>query len=276
MNIKEVETSAGVAKQNIRYYEKEGLLKPKRNQENGYREYEAEDIETLKKIRVLRKVGMPIEDIRKVLEGTLELKSAVQKQTEQIQREKLDLEAALAICQELEPATIQNLDADRYLNQIEQEEKKGNRFFDILEDYKKISKAEGQKIFSFLPDNIIESPEEFTTELLHYANQNHDDIVITKESMYPEFELNGIEYTAHREHHRYGPIVCCEAVHPEELEPAEIPSGRKKWLKRIRWAIPYVLVFGFLFLITNSWIVLIAGGLFMIFGACRGTIFDLM
>lgn len=38
MRINEVERRVGVTKKNIRFYEEEGLLKPGRNAENGYRE----------------------------------------------------------------------------------------------------------------------------------------------------------------------------------------------------------------------------------------------
>lgn len=40
MNIKEVEKVTGISSQNIRFYEKSGLVHPDRNEENGYREYD--------------------------------------------------------------------------------------------------------------------------------------------------------------------------------------------------------------------------------------------
>ena len=39
MKINEVETLAGITKKNIRFYEEQKLLNPKRNVENGYRVY---------------------------------------------------------------------------------------------------------------------------------------------------------------------------------------------------------------------------------------------
>ncbi|MDD6201101.1 MAG: MerR family transcriptional regulator, partial [Firmicutes bacterium] len=39
MKIKEVEALAGIPKKNIRFYEEQGLLLPKRDSENGYRDY---------------------------------------------------------------------------------------------------------------------------------------------------------------------------------------------------------------------------------------------
>ena len=53
MTIKEIETLSGMTRANIRFYEAEGLLSPVR-EENGYRDYSEEDLETLKKIRLFR------------------------------------------------------------------------------------------------------------------------------------------------------------------------------------------------------------------------------
>lgn len=44
MNIKQAEVITGISKRNIRFYEKEKLIFPKRNSENDYREYSEEDI----------------------------------------------------------------------------------------------------------------------------------------------------------------------------------------------------------------------------------------
>lgn len=39
MKIQEAEALAGISKKSIRFYEEQGLLTPRRNSENGYREY---------------------------------------------------------------------------------------------------------------------------------------------------------------------------------------------------------------------------------------------
>ena len=49
MNINQVEKMTGVSKRNIRFYEKQGLLSPNR-EENNYRDYSEQDVNTLKKI----------------------------------------------------------------------------------------------------------------------------------------------------------------------------------------------------------------------------------
>ncbi len=46
MKIKQAEELVGITSKNIRFYEDQGLLQPKRS-DNGYREYSKEDIEIL-------------------------------------------------------------------------------------------------------------------------------------------------------------------------------------------------------------------------------------
>lgn len=54
----------------LRYYEKEKLLIPSFVDSNGYRYYESTQLLSLAKIISLRQVGLPIEEIKKVLNGS--------------------------------------------------------------------------------------------------------------------------------------------------------------------------------------------------------------
>lgn len=54
MTIQEVEKLAGMTRANIRFYEKEGLITPERNEANNYRAYSNRDVEALRKIKYLR------------------------------------------------------------------------------------------------------------------------------------------------------------------------------------------------------------------------------
>lgn len=68
MKINEVEHQTGIAKNNIRFYEDQGLLKPSRSS-NGYRDYSSDDIEALRQIKLLRKLDIPLEEIKRLLLG---------------------------------------------------------------------------------------------------------------------------------------------------------------------------------------------------------------
>ncbi len=66
MLINEVSKITGLTKKAIEYYMLQGLITPS-VLENGYRDYSQENVDQLAKISVLRKLGIGIEDIRKVL-----------------------------------------------------------------------------------------------------------------------------------------------------------------------------------------------------------------
>lgn len=76
MNIKQASQASGISSRNIRYYEQAGLLHPDRDPQNDYRIYSEKDIRSLKLIRVLRMLDMPVEEIRAVLQGTVPLPRA--------------------------------------------------------------------------------------------------------------------------------------------------------------------------------------------------------
>lgn len=67
MLLNEIVKEVGMTKRAIKYYEEKGLLSVKKNN-NGYRNYTKKDVETLKKISIYRKLGICIDDIKKLLE----------------------------------------------------------------------------------------------------------------------------------------------------------------------------------------------------------------
>ena len=80
LNTKQIEELTGITRQNIRYYERQGLLEPARDTGNAYRDYSEEDLRRLKLIKMLRMLDMPIKEIGQVLDGTLPLKEAAARQ----------------------------------------------------------------------------------------------------------------------------------------------------------------------------------------------------
>lgn len=84
MLIQEVSKAAGLTKKAVEYYTEKGMVTPA-VQDNGYRDYGEKDAQTLKKIGILRKLGLGMEDIRDILQdGTDEAleKAAVRKELE--------------------------------------------------------------------------------------------------------------------------------------------------------------------------------------------------
>ena len=236
-NIKEAEALTGISRQNIRYYEKMGLLNPKRDAGNGYRKYDEEDIERLKAILLFRKLDMPLEEIHKLLDCEIDLQQALDTQKVYLQQEKQKLEAALAFCDTIQEQDLAELDINRCLQEIEEQEKRGNTFADILQDYKAVAEMEKKRVFTFWPDDFCTTPRQMTDELCRYANENNLDLVITKEGMMPEFTLDGIEYRAVRIHARGGMAIHAEMIHPEDYIPQGMSEKRYSILRMIVVAI---------------------------------------
>lgn len=61
--IGEISNLYGIGTDSLRYYEKIGILKPKRDS-NGYRMYNINDIRTLNILRELRKIGFSLQEIK--------------------------------------------------------------------------------------------------------------------------------------------------------------------------------------------------------------------
>lgn len=66
MLLNEIIEEVGMTKRAVKYYEEKGLLSVKKDG-NGYRNYTEQDIETLKRISVYRKLGIGIKDIQRIL-----------------------------------------------------------------------------------------------------------------------------------------------------------------------------------------------------------------
>ena len=133
MKINEVERLVGVTKRNIRFYEAQGLLSPGRNAENGYRDYGDGDIEAIRKIKLLRKLDVPLEEIRKMQQGLLTLTDGLRRHIIQLEREQENLAAMQSLCQELADAgeQLSTLDAGAWLEKMEHLEQEGTRFVNI-------------------------------------------------------------------------------------------------------------------------------------------------
>ena len=237
MNIKQAEELCGVSRQNIRFYEREGLLYPDRNPENDYREYSEEHIRILKQIRILRMLDMPLDRIRLVLQGKLSLSEAAREQELQLKKKLEKLNAAIRFCGEIkEISALEEMDVDMVLSKMTAPEAQESMFQNWLSDYRKVVLSEREKTFSFVPETAVTNAKEFTDALFTYADENDLNLVLTKESMYPEFTINGIEYTAER---FYKP------VNRIPTEP-DVPEQRKKYMKllNLSWIlIPCILVF---------------------------------
>ena len=84
-SINELAKLAGISTRTLRYYDKQGLLKARRNPVNNYRYYEETEVDQLQKILFLKLFDLPLEQIKKVMQTSPE----TQYQVLRSQRSKL-------------------------------------------------------------------------------------------------------------------------------------------------------------------------------------------
>lgn len=120
MTIREIEALSGMTRANIRFYESEGLLTPNR-MENGYRDYTRSDLDTLHKIRLLRALGLGIDEIRKLSAGETALGEALESRLSAMQTEQRTLVRAEEVARAMlrAHADYATLDTGRYLAALE-------------------------------------------------------------------------------------------------------------------------------------------------------------
>ena len=239
--IKEVEKLTGITSQNIRYYEKKKLLSPQRNNENAYREYSEEDIKRLKLIRLFRSLDMPIGDIRRLFDGEVTLEDTIQLQMRRLQTERERLDAALEFCGLIKEDQLADMNVDAYLHEME--EKHWDTAIVIFQKMLDVSVCSSSILRLLLTCRMKQGD-------VGGGEQNHLDIVITKESLSPRLLINGIEYRAYRTSSRYGIVIHCEMLHPEDYIP-EGMSAKKYRRYRILSVIALPVL---LFIICNLWV----------------------
>ena len=77
----EVQEKTNLSRKAIEYYEEKGLVHPKKL-ENGYRDYSDEDVEVLKKISLLRNLGLSISEIALYLDSKEEALASILRRKE--------------------------------------------------------------------------------------------------------------------------------------------------------------------------------------------------
>ena len=135
MTIKEVEQITGLPRSNIRFYEKEKLISPSRNMNNGYREYSEEDIKTIKKVAYLRTLGISIEDIRKISSKEADLYDVVKIQRQTLEQQLSELENAKSMCERMlssgKTIDYENLDIELFVANVKEYWNENRKIFKL-------------------------------------------------------------------------------------------------------------------------------------------------
>ncbi|MDQ0615113.1 DNA-binding transcriptional MerR regulator [Microbacterium sp. W4I4] len=99
--IGDVARRTGLSVSAIRYYSDEGLVEPTDETDGGHRLYDAEAIARLEFIRTLRDLETGLDQVRRVLTGTVELRDLLAEHLEFVETRTRDLQAKRAVLRAL-------------------------------------------------------------------------------------------------------------------------------------------------------------------------------
>ena len=156
MKINEVETQVGITKKNIRFYEEQGLLSPRRNSENGYRDYGEAEVAVLRQIKLMRKLGVPLEEIRRMQAGGT-VADGMRRHLVTLEREQKSLEQSIQLCQSLKDREerLDVLDAAALLEEMERLEQTGTTFQDKQKQDAKPVRYAGAVVMALLTTALM-------------------------------------------------------------------------------------------------------------------------
>ena len=238
MNTKQVEELTGMSRQNIRYYERMGLLEPARDDSNAYRDYSEEDVRRLKLIRMLRMLDMPLKDIQDIINEKVSLRKAVRHQKEILQTQQKQLNAAIEVCTSIGREKDDRPDVDGYLSRMETMEKNGGLFARFVDDYKQVVHEEQERKFSFYTEPPANTAAAFEKVLRKYAADHGQKFRMLKKGKYPEFVMGTETYTAvqilekRKDDEKPSVKIVCEKKEPDQRN-GQMPAKRRRALRGI-------------------------------------------
>lgn len=144
MNIKDVELATGLSENTIHFYESEGLIIVKRNFDSD-REYDEENIEQLKYIKLLLKLDIPISKIKKLKNKNISLKCILEEKIKELEKDKINIEGKEDIIKDIlkNINKKKDININEYLEDIECIE--NGEYAEIISDLDEI----GQRSLSF-------------------------------------------------------------------------------------------------------------------------------
>ena len=109
MLILDVEKQTGLDRATIRYYEKESLIIPERS-ENGYRTYTQEDVKVLLKVKLLRQLGVSLQKIKMLQQGSGDFSEIMAEQIKVLERKIQENTGAIYVCKMIQRDCAKYLD----------------------------------------------------------------------------------------------------------------------------------------------------------------------
>ncbi|WP_412519814.1 MerR family transcriptional regulator [Staphylococcus simulans] len=176
--VSELAELTGLSKRTLRYYDEIGLFKAQRLQENEYRVYQSEDLDTLSVIMLLRKLDVPLVEIQQLLAETKNTQQLLAEQKAKLLEKQNEIQALI-----------------NWINQIEQEDtimsdKKKFEVFkqDMIKDNRE---HYGEEVIERYGEDALEKAEQHLSHLseLEYQQAKQHEQVI-KEKLHLLLENN--------------------------------------------------------------------------------------
>lgn len=111
MEIKEVELATGLSEDTIYFYESEGLIFVKKDS-NSHREYDEDNIEQLKYIKLLLKLDIPIYKIKELKNEKISLKCILEEKIKELENNKINTEGKKDIINDI----LKNINKKKDIN----------------------------------------------------------------------------------------------------------------------------------------------------------------
>lgn len=139
MRIGEIAQLTGLSVSNIRFYEKKGLIGPQREDGSKYRNYTEDDLRSLKKIVLYRKMDFPIEVIQQLQNSQIDVGDAFEQQLIDLKKKEKMIQGAIGLCEKMiDDGAYEDIDVEYYSNYVKEEESRGNIFAmvdDVIQDF---------------------------------------------------------------------------------------------------------------------------------------------
>ena len=120
--VKQLSKLAGVTPRTLHHYDNIGLLKPSRVGKNGYRYYGEESLLRLQQILFYRELGLPLEEIRQIMENDFDLLAALESHQVEIRKRIERLERLIRTVE----STIQHVKGQKEMSK--------RQFFEAFSD----------------------------------------------------------------------------------------------------------------------------------------------
>lgn len=152
MTIKDIEARTGMPRANIRFYESEGLLSPARSA-NGYRDYSDHNLEVLKRIKLLRSLRIPLEEIKALHNDSDDLLHTLDRHIAALNAERQGIDRSARVCRDMraDGVTYQTLDAQKYLDALDHTVEEAALSADVIPPVR----SPGRRFFARMLDLLL-------------------------------------------------------------------------------------------------------------------------